>query len=74
MEPYWGGWIVLVLNGIMIALILTAPILVGILIIRILRRGVTEDRQAFEELIKSKLEEIAETQEEIKKQLDHLSR
>ena len=74
MEPYWGGWIVLVLNGIMIALILTAPILVGILIIRILRRGVTEDRQAFEDLIKTKLEEIAKTQEEIKKQLDHLSR
>jgi uncharacterized membrane-anchored protein YhcB (DUF1043 family) len=74
MEPYWGGWIVLVLNGIMIALILTAPILVGILIIRVLRRGVTEDRQAFEDSMMSKLEEIAETQEELKKQLDHLSR
>ncbi|HEY43304.1 MAG TPA: hypothetical protein G4O11_04900 [Anaerolineae bacterium] len=74
MEPYWGGWIVLVLNGIMIALILTAPLLVGILIIRVLRRGVTDDRRAFEDDIRSKLGEITESQAEMKKQLDELSR
>ena len=72
MEPYFANWLVLLLNAILIALILTAPLLVGILIIRVLRKGVSEDRQAFEDEIRSKIGEIAESQSEIKGRLNEL--
>jgi uncharacterized membrane protein YhiD involved in acid resistance len=72
MEPFWGEWLALAIYAIVLALILTAPLLVGILIIRVLRKRVSEDRQAFENEIRSKLEVIAESQTEMKKQLDDL--
>ena len=73
MEPFYGEWIVLVLNGIIIALVLTAPVLVGVLVIRALRKGVSRDRQEFEHEIREKLEAIVESQELIRKQLDDSS-
>lgn len=66
MESLWGEWIIIAINAVLIALIITAPILVGILIIRLLRKGVSEDRRIFEDEIKAELTEI-------KKQLDNLS-
>jgi ABC-type sulfate transport system permease subunit len=72
MEHLWGEWLVIALNAVMIALILTAPILVGILIMRALRKGINADRQSFEDEILSKLQEIAATQAEIKKRIDEL--
>lgn len=37
MEPFASGWLVIILNGIVIALILTVPILAMILIVRVVR-------------------------------------
>jgi hypothetical protein len=70
MEPFRVDFLVLALNTTLIALILTASLLVGLLIIRVLRKGVSEDRRIFEEDIRSKLGEIAELQKEVVKQLN----
>jgi uncharacterized membrane-anchored protein YhcB (DUF1043 family) len=72
MEPFYGEWIILILNAVIIALVLAAPILVGIFLMRILRKGVSKDRQQFEEEISARLQEITQSQAEIKKILEHL--
>lgn len=72
MEPLRIDFFVLAFNAILIALILTAPFLVGLLIIRVLRKGISDDRRDFEDDIRSKLGEIAEAQAEVKKELTEL--
>ena len=74
MQVFWTEWLVLAVNGLVIALILTAPFLVGMLIIRVLRKRVSEDRRSFEDETRSKLAQLAESQAEMKKQLDELLR
>jgi hypothetical protein len=70
MVNLYGEWLMIILNAIIIALILTAPFLVGILVIRVLRRNITADRRSFEDEVRSKLLEISETLEEIKQKMD----
>ena len=70
MVNLYGEWLMIILNAIIIALILTAPFLVGILVIRVLRRNITADRRSFENEVRSKLLEISETLEEIKQKMD----
>jgi len=72
MEPVRIDLLILALNVILIALILTAPLLVGLLIIRVLRKWMAEDRKAFEDDIRSKLGEIAKIYAEVKKELAEL--
>ena len=74
MQVFWTEWLILAVNGLVIALILTAPFLVGMLIIRVLRKRVSEDRRSFEDETRSKLAQLAESQAEMKKQLDELLR
>ena len=66
METFSAQWLVIIMNAIVIALILTAPLLLAILFMRILRKGVSQDRQVFEEEIRSKLGEISISLAEIK--------
>jgi hypothetical protein len=66
MESLSSEWIIIAINAIIIALIITAPLLVGILVIRVIRKGVSEDRRTFEDEVKAELAEI-------KKQLEDLS-
>ncbi len=72
MEPLRMDFLILALNAILIALILTAPLLVGLLIIRLLRKGISDDRTTFEDDIRSKLREIEETQAELMVELTKL--
>ncbi len=72
MEPLRMDFLILALNAILIALILTAPLLVGLLIIRLLRKGISDDRTTFEDEIRSKLSEIEETQAELMVELTKL--
>jgi hypothetical protein len=44
----------------------------GLLIIRTLRKGISEDRREFEDDIRVKLSEIALLQAEVKEKLDEL--
>ena len=74
MQVFWTEWLILAVNGLVIALILTAPFLVGMLIIRVLRKRVSEDRRSFEDETRSKLAQLAESQAEMKKHLDELLR
>lgn len=73
MENFRPEWLTLALNAILCALVLTVPLLVGMIILGVLRRGVSEDRRSFEEEVRSKLGEIAESQAEIARQLETLS-
>lgn len=70
MVNLYGEWLMIILNAIIIALILTAPFLVGILVIRVLRRNITADRHSFEDEVRSKLQEISITLAEIKQKMD----
>jgi hypothetical protein len=74
MDSFQPEWLVLVLNAILCALVLTVPVLVGFLVLRVVRRGVSEDRQDFEGEVISKLGEIAETQADMRQQLADLSK
>jgi hypothetical protein len=65
MEPLQMDFLILALNAILIALILTAPLFVGLLIIRLLRKGISVDRNDFEDDVRSKLGKIEETQAEL---------
>ncbi len=70
MNSFQPEWLVIALNAVLCALVLTVPILVGFLVLRVLRRGVSEDRQVFEEEVRSKLDEISEAQADIARQLE----
>jgi hypothetical protein len=72
MGPFYEEWIVLFLSAVIITLLLTAPILMAVLIIRILRKGVSSDRQRFEEEVLEKLEEINAIQASMMKKLDEI--
>ncbi len=72
MELLRMDFLILTLNAILIALILTAPLLVGLLIIRLLRKGISDDRKAFEDEIRSKLGEIEESHAELMVELTKL--
>ena len=74
MDIYRTEWYVLVLNGILIALVCTAPLLIAFIAIRILRSGVSEDRRKFEQQVSARLDKMAASLEEIKKQVEALSK
>ncbi len=61
METFGGEWLVLAFNAILIAIVITIPLLVGLIILRFLRRGVSEDRRAFEDQVLAKLGEMADS-------------
>ena len=67
MESLWVEWILKIINAILLTLAITTPLLVGILLIRVLRKGVTEDRKGFEEEAISKLSEIQAQIDEFRK-------
>jgi hypothetical protein len=58
MESLWGEWILIIINAIILTLVITTPLLVGILLIRVLRKGGTKDKQGFEEEAMPKLSVI----------------
>lgn len=62
METLRIEWLGLVLNAFLIAATLSIPILVGILILRIMRRGISADRKVLEEEVNSQLDAITATQ------------
>lgn len=70
MVNLYGEWLMIILNAIIIALILTAPVLVGIIVMRVLRSNITADRRSFEDEVRSKLQDISETLEEIMRKVD----
>ena len=72
MEPLRIDFLILALNAILIALILTAPLLVKLLIIRLLRKVISGDRTVYEDEIRSKLREIEKTQAELMVELTKL--
>lgn len=72
MEPLGMDFLILALNAILIALILTAPLLVGLLIIQVLRKWLAEDKRAFEENIRSQLGKIAESQAKLNQEFTKL--
>jgi len=63
-------WLVVIINALVIGLVLTAPVLLVIIVVRGLRKGVSQDRQAFEAEVKMKLEEISTRLAEIQRQLE----
>jgi len=67
MESLWVEWILKIINAILLTLVITTSLLIGILLIRVLRKGVTEDGKGFEEGTITKLSEI-------QAQLDGLSK
>lgn len=70
MVNLYGEWLMIILNAIIIALLLTAPVLVGIIVMRVLRSNITADRRSFEDEVRSKLQDISETLEEIMRKVD----
>jgi hypothetical protein len=58
MEGLATEWLVIIMNAIVIAVILTIPLLLAIIAMRILRRGVLQDRREFEEEVRTRLEQI----------------
>ena len=62
METFSNLWIEWILSGLLIAIIITFPLLLGLILLSILRRSVKKDRQAFEDRVISLLEEIRNAQ------------
>lgn len=73
METFSNLWIEWILNGVMIAIVITFPALVGILFFSVLRREVKKDRQEFETKVIVLLEEIKNTQEKMMRENNPLS-
>ena len=73
METLSTQWLVMVMNGVVIALVLTFPLLLGMIIMRIFRKGVSRDRHEFEDEVISKLGEMSSTLAEIQKLLEKQS-
>jgi len=66
-------WLLQVLNGLMLALTIAAPIVVALVILRAVQRA-RRAREAFEEEVRSLLDEIRERQEETNRLLrEHLA-
>ena len=55
-------WVGIVLNGLLIALVLTFPVLVGFMFISLVRKSTKKERDAFESKVISLLEEIRDAQ------------
>jgi len=70
MDSFSSEWLIMLFNTIVFGLILAVPILAVILLIRVLRRGVSQDRRDFEDDLKSKLEGITVSLSEIKQLLE----
>jgi hypothetical protein len=74
MDAFLGEWLVLAMNAFLIALLLVVPVLGGVFVLRIFRRGVSEERHDFEAEVMSKLGELAAAQEQITRQLEDLAK
>ncbi len=59
-------WIQLILNGVLFAIVLTFPLLLGLIFLSIIRRGIKKDREIFETRVISLLEEIHDVLNQIK--------
>ncbi len=70
MEFALTEWLFVVLNTVVIGAFLAIPLLIVALAIRALRRGISQDREGFENEVRLKLAEIAESQASLQKQLD----
>jgi hypothetical protein len=51
-------FLTMVLNGLLVALVITFPFLLGLVLLSILRRTLNEDRHGFEQDVLGKLEQI----------------
>jgi len=58
MEILRPEFLTLLLNGLLIAIVLTFPILIGLFLLSIIRRALVSDRAKFEGAVLEKLEKI----------------
>jgi hypothetical protein len=62
METQAGSYLVIFLNALAIALVITSPLLLGLAVISVTRKGFRKDREKFESRVISLLEEIRDAQ------------
>ncbi len=69
MTPLYPEILSILLNGILIAVALSFPFLLGLILLSILRRSLKADRAAFEQEILGQLKLLQETQARILERL-----